>query len=221
MLFYELSDVGFTYPGRKEQAIRNVSLQIGQGEKIALTGLNGSGKSTLAKLMMGILRAQQGAVNLEGKPVGSYTLPQIGSRVGYISQNPNIMFFNTSVLEEISFGLRWRGKSRAETGEIAKRYLRNFGLWEERERMPFNLSEGQKQLVAILSMLVLEPAYLILDEPTKSLDTLRKKQLLKTLEEVAQRGKGIIMISHDREFVQRFAGRKIRMKNGEVVADGT
>ncbi len=219
MAFISLQGVSYTYSGRKEPAVRNISLNFGQVEKIAITGLNGSGKSTLAKLILGLLKPQNGEIILDGRPVGKYSLVEVGEKLGYVLQNPSQMMFNTSVYNEIAFGLKWRGKSKNEVHHLCKRYLDLFDLWDLRGELPFNLSEGQKQLVALSAVLALQPRYLILDEPTKSIDTFRKKKLKDILQEIWRQGTGIMVISHDIEFVAGFNGRRIHMAQGEVVED--
>lgn len=219
MVIISLQKVSYIYNGRKEAAVKNISLSIGQGEKIAITGLNGSGKSTLAKLILGLLKPQNGKIILDGRPVAKYSLVGVGEKLGYVLQNPSQMLFNTSVYNEIAFGLKWRGKSKNEVHCLCKRYLDFFDLWDLRYELPFNLSEGQKQLVAISAVLALQPRYLILDEPTKSIDTFRKKRLKGILQEIWRRGTGIMVISHDTEFISGFDGRRIHMSKGEVVED--
>jgi len=213
-----LENVDYTYPDRTEPAVRSLNLVLEKGEKIALTGLNGSGKSTLAKIMLGLLKPQRGRVLLDGCPLDRYTLPEIGARLGFVSQDPGQMIFNLKVSNEIAFGLKWQGKSREETDELTDRYLRRFDLWHLKDENPFNLSEGQKQMVVICAILALAPDFLILDEPTKNIDTYRKRDLQKALRYIWNQGTGIIVVSHDREFVASLGGRNIRLTNGEVVA---
>jgi energy-coupling factor transport system ATP-binding protein len=217
MALLSLKQVSYTYNGRQRAAVKDVSLDINPGEKVTITGLNGSGKSTLAKLMLGLLKAQKGTVLLDGKPVQKYSLPEVGEKVGFLLQNPSQMLFNTTVYNEVAFGLKWRGKSSAEVHRICKRYLEHFSLWQLREAFPFNLSEGQKQLVALTAILALQPACLVLDEPTKSIDVLRKKQLKAVLEDIWRQGTGIIVISHDMDFINGFGGRRVHLVEGEVV----
>lgn len=199
--------------------MKDVSLQFSKGEKVAILGLNGSGKSTLAKLMLGLLQPQQGRVVVDGRSVERYSLPEIGQKIGFVMQNPNGMLFCTSVLNEVAFGLRWKGYNTGEILEVCKDILTYFDLYHLRNELPFNLSEGEKQLVALCAILALQPEYLILDEPTKSIDAYRRKKLREVLADICSRGTGIIVISHDVEFVAGFNGRKIHMAKGEVIAD--
>jgi energy-coupling factor transporter ATP-binding protein EcfA2 len=217
--FISLQEVSYTYNGRKEAAVKNITLNIEEGEKIALTGLNGSGKSTLAKLILGLLKPQAGNIVLDGLPLGKYSLVKIGEKIGYVVQNPSQMLFNTSVFNEIAFGLKWKGKGKDEVFHLCKKYLEFFELWHLRDELPFNLSEGQKQLVVICAVLALQPRFLILDEPTKSIDTFRKKRLKDILQEIWRLGTGIMVISHDKEFLTAYGGRRIHMVKGEVVED--
>ncbi|NMB40764.1 MAG: ABC transporter ATP-binding protein [Firmicutes bacterium] len=219
MAFISLHKVSYTYMGRQKAAVREISLKLDQAEKIAVTGLNGSGKSTLAKLILGLLKPQSGNITLDGRPVGKYSLVEIGEKIGYVLQNPNQMLFNTSVYNEVAFGLKWKGKSKKEIDYLCKKYLDLFELWDLRAELPFNLSEGQKQLVALSAVLALQPRFLILDEPTKSIDTFRKGRLKDILQEIWRRGTGIMVISHDHDFIAKFDDRRIHMAGGEVVED--
>ncbi|OPL10327.1 MAG: hypothetical protein AVO34_11095 [Firmicutes bacterium ML8_F2] len=219
MPYISLNKVSYIYSGRSMPAVKDITLAFEQGEKIALTGMNGSGKSTIARLMLGLLKPQAGTVTLANRPIGDYSLVGIGEKLGYVLQNPTQMLFTTTVYDEIAFGLRWKGVSGTELDTVCKNILKHFALWPLRNKMPLTLSEGQKQLVAICAVLALKPAYLILDEPTKSIDTFRKDILLKTLQDIGRKGTGIIIISHDREFTHRLCDREIKVFDGKVAAD--
>ncbi len=218
MVNINLNNVSYTYSGRLEPAVENVTLSLDSGEITAITGLNGSGKSTLARLILGLLKPQEGQVCLDNRPVNSYTLAEVGEKIGYVLQNPNQMLFNTTVYNEVAFGLRWKGMKGEELKARCNQYLELFHLWPLRNKLPFNLSEGQKQMVAISAVLALEPSCLILDEPTKSIDTLRKKILIRVLRDIGCLGTGIIVISHDRSFVDALGGREINMVKGKITA---
>ena len=219
MAFFELDKVSYTYNGRAEPAVDDITLSLAKGELAAITGLNGSGKSTLTRLMLGLLKPQSGRLSLEGKPISSYSLAAVGEKIGYVLQNPNQMLFNTSVFNEVAFGLRWKGIKDSELKERCYHYLDLFNLWSLRDQFPFNLSEGQKQMVAISAVLALNPSCLILDEPTKSIDSYRKDILVEVLAAVNTLGTGVIVVSHDRPFVEALGGREIKMVRGKVVDD--
>ncbi|MDY6826030.1 MAG: ABC transporter ATP-binding protein [Bacillota bacterium] len=221
MPYISLNRVSYIYNGRSKPAVENVTIAFEQGEKVALTGMNGSGKSTITHLMLGLLKPQAGTVALADRPIGDYSLVEIGEKLGYVLQNPTQMLFTTTVYDEIAFGLRWKGVSGTELDKVCTNILKHFSLWPLRHKMPLTLSEGQKQLVAICAVLALKPAYLILDEPTKSIDTFRKEILLKALRDIGREGTGTIIVSHDQEFTRRLCDREIKMVDGKVVADGS
>ncbi len=216
MSYIVIRSVSYTYSGRVRPAVKEVSLAFDRGEKIAVCGLNGSGKSTLAKLIMGILKPQKGRIFLDGVDSRKHFLWDIGKKLGYIMQTPTGMFFNPTVREEVDFCLKWNGCSPGKETP-GENYLKYFNIWHLREEIPFNLSEGEKQLVALSAVLALRPQFLVLDEPTKTIDSHRKEKLQEVLQDIWARGTGLILISHDREFVSRFGGRKVEMERGEVV----
>lgn len=219
MSYILLENVSFTYTRSEKIALKNISLSIEKGEKIAITGLNGSGKSTLSKLITGLLKGYDGKINLDGKDIKEYSLSQIGKKLGYVYQNPNQMLFNKTVYDEIAFGLRWQGKKEKEVELLCEKYLNDFELNHLKDKNPFLLSEGQKQLVVLSSILALKPEYLILDEPTKSIDQYRRRILKDILLDLWSSGTGIIVISHDERFIEGLDDRKMRMEKGEIVFD--
>lgn len=214
--YMALNQVCYTYPGKVSPAVKNVSLQIGPGEQVAITGLNGSGKSTLARLMVGLLSAQSGRIFLQGKPVREYSLVERGRKVGFVYQNPSQMLFNDTVFNEAAFGLKWRGIDKGEVVQRCRELLEYFNLWHLREEFPLNLSEGQKQMLVLASILALKPAFLLLDEPTKSIDAQGKAKLKEVLLDIWKKGTGTIVISHDQEFIRGLNHRSLHMIEGEV-----
>jgi len=220
MHLVSLDSVSFTYEGKTVPAVDNVSLTIYPGESVSIVGLNGSGKSTLARLMVGLLKPQKGTVLLSGKPIGGYTLPEIGSKLGFVYQNPSLMLFNTSVYKEMAFGLKWKGIKGDELKQICQKYLSFFDLWDLRDELPFNLSQGQKQIMVLSSILALEPECLILDEPTKNIDIFRKHKLKRLLMDIHSRGTGLVIITHDYDFADGLCERRIHMANGRIINDG-
>lgn len=217
MPYIVIEDISYTYPGKSEPAVKNVSLLIRKGEKVSITGLNGSGKSTLVKVILGFLKPQRGKVYLDKKPLKEYNLQEIGSKLGFVSQRPEQMIFNTCVYDEVAFGLNWRNFSRDKINKICKYYLEYFNLLEYSDQIPLSLSEGQKQLVVISAIMALNPQFIIFDEPTKSIDIARRKNLVELMKKVWRDGTGMIVVSHDKEFVKSLGTRNIRMHKGEVI----
>ena len=219
MSFLKLSQVNFRYPKQEKLTLDNINLEIDQERVTAVIGPNGSGKTTLSKVIIGVLPATRGQILLQGSAVGEYSLAQIGRRIGYVFQNPDLQLFCGTVAEEIGFGLINQGYEADRVKERVDFYLEYFHLAEYRQAFPLHLSQGEKQRVAIASVLATEPEFMILDEPTVGLDAYRKKILAAYLQKIARSGRGMILISHDMIFVNRLADRIIQMEKGCIVGD--
>ncbi len=219
MHFLTLTQVNFHYPKLSRMALENINLEIEQKSITAIIGPNGSGKTTLGKVMIGILQATGGKVLLQGEPVSEMSLAQIGRRIGYVFQNPDLQLFCATVAEEIGFGLVNQGWEPARVKEKVDFCLEFFQLAEYRHVFPLLLSQGEKQRVAIASVLVAENEFVILDEPTIGLDAYRKKILAGYLRKIASIGRGMVLISHDMGFVEHLADRVIQLEKGRIVGD--
>ena len=216
MSFWALEEISFGYEGAAGEVFSGVSLSIPRGQAVGLVGPNGSGKTTLGKILVGLLTPSSGRVLLEGEDVAKMPLARVGARVGYVFQNPERQFFTASVAEEVAFGLRFRDGSGSGVAGRVEEMLDYFDLSHRREAFPFNLSRGEKQRLALASILVLEPAYVILDEPTTGLDPGRKERFCLLLERVRARGTGYLLISHDRELISQMTNRRLVMEGGRV-----
>ncbi len=215
-MFLELRDVSFFYQGKSKPALDGVSLAFEKNEVTAVVGPNGSGKTTLTKLMVGIIQPTSGEVCLDSRPLQEYSLAQIGVRIGYVFQNPGQQLFCTSVAEEIGFGLKQLGEEPETVRERVAFYLDYFELAAYRNVFPLHLSYGEKQRVAIAAVLANDPDFFILDEPTVGLDLYRKSLLEDYLKKVVRLGRGMIIVSHDLNFVKRMADRVVSLENGLV-----
>ncbi len=178
MAVLTLSGVSFTYPGASKPAVENLSATVESGRWVALLGANGSGKSTLARLMAGLLSPTEGSVTLDGQ-----SLRPEWNGIGIIFQNPDEGLFNPTVEREIAWGLENIATPPAEMEVRVSGVLERFGLQILANREPFTLSDGQKQLTALASILVMNPPLLIFDEPTAYLDPWWKRRLLVTVRE--------------------------------------
>lgn len=185
----------------------------------AIVGPNGSGKTTLGKLMAGIFKPQKGSVLIDEEDSRQISLGAIGKKVGYLFQNPERQIFAPRVYEELAFPLELKGLDKAIIGEKVKEALTTFNLNHLSNAFPFTLSQGEKQRLALAALLINEPQFLILDEPTTSLDIERKKVLSDILEALKNKGVGIVAISHDVEFIKKHATRIIEMDGGEIIGD--
>ena len=212
--------LGFSYNGHP--ALQDLTLDVRQGEFVALMGRNGAGKTTLLKQLVGLLTPDQGQVQLMApaseKPIDTRKTPveEIIKHVGYVPQNPNALLFNDTVSQELDFTLRGHGLPPGEYGAL----LGTLGLTDHADQYPRDLSVGERQRVALASILVAKPQVLLLDEPTRGLDYEQKAALVAFLQQERARGRTIIMATHDVELVANCADRVILLGDGQVVVDG-
>jgi len=215
LAFIKFDNVSFSYRNNKP-VIKKAKFEINHGDFIAVAGLNGSGKTTLGKLIMGILKPTGGKVYIENRDISTMNLGEIGRKIGYLFQNPELQIFSLTVMEELSFPLKIKNISENIINDKVNRILKLLHLDHCRSSLTFNLSYGEKQRLAIAGILINEPDFLVLDEPTTGLDMARKKILLSILENLLSQGVGIMIISHDEVFIESFSGRMFRILEGEI-----
>lgn len=214
-----LEDVHFAYDGLYT-ALQGISLQIDDGERIAIMGSNGAGKTTLVKHLNGLLRPDSGRVILDGVDTKHYSVAELARDIGLVMQNPDHQLFLDSVEREILFSLENLGYQKEEATERCSRTLTSLGLEGFSERSPFTLSGGERKRVALATVLATEPRVLSLDEPTIGQDARQKENLARMLSDLNDKGKTVIVVTHDIEFVIENFPRTITMANGMIVADG-
>lgn len=214
--FIRLEEVSFRWPAGPA-VLERISMEIAQSDTMALMGANGSGKTTMGKILMGILRPSSGRVLLGGRPVLDYSLAERGKRMGYVFQNPERQLFAATVADEIGFPLKFLGMSQEKVRNKVQEMLELFELEQHADAFPFNLSHGEKQRLALAAIMVLQPEFIILDEPSTGLDWLRKQRLTAALERVRERGVGFLLISHDIKFIQGLCARSMTLKGGRLV----
>lgn len=205
-------------PGRA--ALAGVSLAIAAGELVALIGQNGSGKTTLAKCLNGLLTPQAGTVRVRGVDLRTLPVGRVAAEVGYVFQNPDQQIFAATVGEEVGFALANLGVPADEAARRVAAVLAAVGLEGCAGRDPFLLGKGQRQRLAVASLLVLEPAVLILDEPTTGLDYREQRRMMTLLAELHRRGLTIVVITHSPWVVAEYAQRGVVLRAGEVAFDG-
>lgn len=198
------------------EALKDLNFSINSGEFVALLGANGAGKSTLLKSIVGLMK-YSGKLIVGDKEVKRTKLKELAKTVGYVSQNPNDYISKNTVLEEVKFTLD--NYEIADNG-IIEETLKALDIWKLRDKNPRDLSGGERQRVAIASILVLKPKILLLDEPTRGLDSNVKIALGETLKKLNNMGSTIVLVTHDVEFAAEFCSRFMLMFNGEIVADG-
>jgi energy-coupling factor transporter ATP-binding protein EcfA2 len=208
----------FSYGERA--VLRNINLDIERGEFIAIMGRNASGKTTLVKQFNGLLKPTRGTVRLGGVDTSKSTAAELSRRVGYVFQNPNDHLFADNVEDEIAFSLRNRGTEEAEIAKAVENMLDEFELTRYRKSYPRSLSGGEKQRVALASVLAGQPEIIVLDEPTRGMDYTLKKKLVSFLDDYRRRGNTVIMVSHDVETIAECAQRVVLLSEGRVVVEG-
>ncbi len=201
-------------------AVEDVSLTIGGGEMIALVGRNGSGKTTLAKHLNGLLRAGAGGVRLDGTDLATLPLDRVAQQVGYVFQNPDDQLFAATVAEEIAFGPQNFGLVADALAARVDEVLAAVGLEMRRDDDPFLLSKGERQRLAVATVLAMAPRVLILDEPTTGLDYPQQRRMLELLVTLRARGTTIVLITHSPWVVAEYAERVLLMHEGRLVFDG-
>ncbi len=217
MIFLE--NVHFAYDGIYT-ALNGISLQIDDGERVAIMGSNGAGKTTLVKHLNGLIRPDCGRVVLDGVDTKNYSVAELAREIGLVMQNPDHQLFLDSVEREILFSLENLGYEKEEAKERCDRTLTNLGLEGLSDRSPFTLSGGERKRVALAMVLATEPRVLSLDEPTIGQDARQKENLARMLSELNSMGKTVIVVTHDIEFVIENFPRTVAMANGLIVADG-
>lgn len=201
-------------------ALADVSVTIRAGELVALIGQNGSGKTTLARHMNGLLRPTQGEVRLRGEDLRTLPLNRVAADVGYVFQNPDHQIFSATVEEEIAFGPRNFGYTAEEIALQTAAALDAVGLVGLEQEDPFLFGKGQRQRLAVASLLALRPRVLILDEPTTGLDYREQRRMMELLRQLHRQGMTIVAITHSPWVVAEYAERGILMQGGRVRFDG-
>ena len=208
----------------KVQALKNVSLEINDGEFIGIIGHTGSGKSTLIQHLNGLLKATSGHIYYNGQDIydEDYNLKDLRNHVGMVFQYPEHQLFETTNFEDVCFGPKNQGLDKKEVELRAFEALRNVHFPEELfYQPPFDLSGGQKRRVAIAGVLAMHPDVLILDEPTAGLDPAGRDEILELFAQM-QRDLGItiILVSHSMEDVAKYVDRLFVMNDGELMLEG-
>lgn len=212
----EVEHLSYTYPDG-HQALRDVTLTVAPGEKVALLGPNGAGKSTLILHLNGILRVQSGSVRSAGMPVIDKNLGRVRAAVGLVFQNPDDQLFSPTVFDDVAFGPIYQGLPKNEVAARVDEALEAVRMAAYKERVSHHLSTGEKKRIAIATVLSMRPEILILDEPTAGLDPRARRGLINLIRTLPQT---MLVATHDIRMVMELFERSVIMDEGQVVADG-
>ena len=212
----EVSHLHYTYPDGTE-ALRGIELTVEAGEKVALVGPNGAGKSTFLLHLNGILGGGHGSVVIDGTTVEPATVKRIRSAVGLVFQDPDDQLFSPTVREDVAFGPIHMGVPGHELHHRVERALDAVGMSGFEARVPHHLSLGQRKRIAVATVLSMDPAVLVFDEPTAGLDPRGRRELMAVM---ASRPETLLVSTHDLAMVAETLPRTVILDDGAVVADG-
>ena len=198
--------------------LNDVSFTIEDGEFIAFVGTNGAGKSTTMRLINGLLKPTAGQVLIDGTPTTQLKTSELARRVGFLFQNPDRQICCNSVRDELEFGFKAQGALTDEARARVDAIIDEFGFDPDAE--PYLLNRGTRQLLALASIIVMEPPVIVLDEPTTGLDFRKCQKVMEIVARLHREGKTIVMVCHDMEVVGDYAQRIVVMTRGELVAQG-
>lgn len=213
---YQVQDLSVTLAGRP--IFQDVNLRIFPGEILALVGHNGAGKTTLLRSMVGLQKYVSGEIYINGQNTSQLEVADICRQVGFLPQDPNSLLFADEVRDELQITLR--NHNLPIDTQLISNTLKQLDLSDYAGAFPRDLSTGQRQRVALAALLVTQPAYLLLDEPTRGLDSQMKHDLTRLLKKFAAQGTGILLVTHDVELVAKIADRVAVMQSGSIVAQG-
>ena len=213
----KLEQISFAYQ-ENHPILKNISLSIPKGQRLAIVGKNGAGKSTLAKAICGFITTE-GQYTSRGEDIKQESVKERAERVGYVLQNPNQMISTNMIFDEVALGLRLRGISEEDIKKRVYQALKTCGLYEFRKWPISALSYGQKKRVTIASILVLGPEILVLDEPTAGQDQRNYTDIMEFLDSLQEKGHTIVMITHDMQLMLDYSDRALVVSDGQILAD--
>jgi len=226
MAVIEAKNLTYTYPGATKSSIRDVSIKIEKGEFVLITGPSGCGKTTFCRCLNGLIPhfyqgELKGQITVAGFDITKHPIYELAKHVGLVFQNPENQLFALSVEKDVAFGLENLGFPREEIRKRVDWAMELTGIYDLRERAPYELSGGQQQRVAIASVLALQPEVMVLDEPTSFLDPLTAKRVFDVIYEHNRKlGVTVVLVEHRLDLTAKYADHIIVMDDGKVVVDG-
>ncbi len=216
----QVKDLHFSYNDEKE-TLRGISLDIYEGEKIAVLGSNGAGKSTFFLNINGVLKSSSGQICYRGKTIDKKSLNELRKNVGIVFQDADNQIIASTVEAEVSFGPMNLKLPRQEVIERVDKALAYMNISDFKKRAPHYLSGGEKKRVSIADIIAMESEIIIFDEPTAALDPLNAAMLEEVLGKMNEEGRTMLISTHDVDFAYRWADRVIVFSNGQIIADDT
>ncbi len=195
----ELIDVSFAYK-KNNNVLKNITYTFNRGKLYVLSGRNGSGKTTLGKLMSGLVRTKHGIIKVNGDNILKKSVGEVSEHVGYLYQNPDLQLFAPTVYEELVFPYELNGTLTDEVKEKAENLLKFFRLEEKKDRFPLLMSLGERQRLALATIMMRDTKFIIFDEPSSSIDASCKILLQDFIKSFVENGGGAVVISHDEDF---------------------
>ena len=227
MSLIELQHINYRYPLTSDLTIKDLSLKVEPGEVLGVIGSNGSGKTTVCNIMRGFIPAfykgeLEGKVIFEDKPLDTSNLGRLAQKIGYAFQNPftQITGVKYTVYDEIGYGLENLSIPREEANEKVEQVIELLNLEKIRNQNPYDLSGGQKQMVALASVIVLDPELIILDEPTSQLDPSSTLAVYNIVKNLKKQGKTIIIVDHKVDLLAQVCDEIAVIQDGQLVVKG-
>ncbi|MDK2942440.1 MAG: cobalt/nickel transport system ATP-binding protein, partial [Acetobacterium sp.] len=211
----DISELSYSYPDG-HQAIEKISLSLKAGESVALVGANGAGKSSFFKLIIGIAAATSGVIKIDDLNVEKKTLKEVRQRVGMVFQNPDDQLFMTKVYDDVAFGPRNQLLSDSEVDEKVMAALEQLDILHLKDRMPHRLSGGEKRMIAIATVLCMDPELILFDEPSSFLDPKARRKVIQTLKKLSMTK---LIATHDLDMALEVCDRVVILNKGKIFAD--
>jgi len=218
-------DVSFRYSKDQNYVLHDITFNVKKGEFLGISGPSGSGKSTLCLMMNGIIPKTiegefSGEIYIDGEDIAEKEIYEISEKLGLILQNPESQLFSMTVEEELAFGPENLGIKREEIGDRISWALKLVGMERFRDAFPYQLSGGEKQKIAIASLLTMKPEILVLDEPTSNLDPKSRIEIFKIVQKLNKKGMTVVVVEHETNFISS-ADKILILNEGEIVRYGT
>ncbi len=211
-----LNQVSYRWPNAADDCLRTISLELREGEWLALTGDNGAGKSTLLRVMAGLLSPSSGTITLQSRPIAQLKNRERAQSLGVLFQEAENQLFHSKVAEEVAFGLRLQKRPATEVAQRTAAALQLCQLEEVADAHPLDLHTAQRRMVAVASLEAIAPAILLLDEPSRDFDAHWLGVFENWLAVCRARGTSVVAISHDPAFTQRHFSRMVRLESGQL-----